>query len=153
MHIRPATLEDLEALVTGNVETARETERMELDPVTVRRGVRAVLEARAPGFYRVVEDAGDVVAQLLVTYEWSDWRDRVVWWIQSVYVVREQRRRGLYRRLYESILEDARRAGAGGVRLYVDDSNHRAHSVYEALGMKGHYRVYEAMFDGVGLSD
>ena len=84
--IRTATLRDLEALVAGNLEMALETEDLHLDVGTVRAGVRAVLEKRVPGEYFVVEQDGRVLAQLLVTYDWSDWRNRPVWWIQSVHV-------------------------------------------------------------------
>lgn len=146
--IRIATLRDLDALVSGNVRMALETERLTLDADTVRAGVRALLENQVPGTYWVVEEEGAVVAQLLVTHEWSDWRNRDMWWIQSVYVPPECRGRGLYRKFYAFVVGEAKRAGAGGVRLYVDASNERAQAVYSALGMDGgHYRVFERMFD------
>lgn len=145
--VRRASLEDLQALVDGNRAMAEETEGLELDEATVRAGVRAVLEGRQPGTYHVVEEAGRVVGQLMITYEWSDWRNRMVWWIQSVYVRPEARRRGMYRRLYDAVLAEARAAGAGGVRLYVDRRNEAAQRVYERLGMDGeHYRLFESMF-------
>ncbi|UCE02930.1 MAG: GNAT family N-acetyltransferase [Candidatus Latescibacterota bacterium] len=148
MQTRPARREDREALEQGILEMAQETEGIRLDPQTVRRGVEAILDAAQPGFYRVLEENGRVVAQLMITYEWSDWRARVVWWIQSVYVPPDQRGRGLYARLYRDVLEEARQAGAAGLRLYVDRSNHAAQSVYAALGMDGaHYQVFESMFD------
>ena len=90
--VRVATRDDLQALVNGNIALARETEEFQLDPETVRAGVNAILEGRAPGRYYVLEDGGAVVAQLLVTYEWSDWRNCPVWWIASVYVAQERRR-------------------------------------------------------------
>jgi ribosomal protein S18 acetylase RimI-like enzyme len=140
--------QDLPALVRGNAMMALETERLRLDRETLERGVAAVLEGDARGRYYVLEQGGEVVAQLMITYEWSDWRCRDVWWIQSVYVAPEQRRRGHYRTLYEHVIQEARRAGAGGVRLYVDQRNIRAQETYEALGMNGdHYRVFETMFD------
>jgi ribosomal protein S18 acetylase RimI-like enzyme len=146
--IREARHEDLDALVAGNHAMALETERLRLDPAVLRAGVTAVLEGRAPGRYYVFEADGRVLAQLMITFEWSDWRDRVVWWIQSVYVDPEHRRRGLYGQLYAAVREEARAAGAAGLRLYVDASNTRAQATYEALGMDGgHYRVFEAMFD------
>ena len=144
--IRKAMLRDLAALVSGNVRMALETENLTLDVNTVTAGVRALLENQVPGTYWVVEEEGAVVAQLLITHEWSDWRNRDVWWIQSVYVPKEFRGRGLYRKLYEFVLEEATRAGAGGLRLYVDTSNERAQAVYSTLGMDGqHYRVFERM--------
>ena len=91
--------------------------------------------------------AARVVGQLLITYEWSDWRNRQVWWIQSVHVAREARRLGVFRALYAHVRGEAQAAGAGGLRLYVDDTNTRAQAVYTSLGMNGgHYRVFEDMF-------
>ena len=90
----------------------------------------------------------------MVTREWSDWRDGWIWWIQSVYVWPDHRRKGLYRQLYARVLEDAQAEDAGGVRLYVDERNQRAQAVYSALGMNGeHYRVFEAMFAEPELAD
>src|SRR6185503_20226604 len=90
--VRAAAIEDLEALVAGNLALAEETERVRLDVDTLRQGIRALLESRAPGRYWVAELEGRLVGQLLITYEWSDWRNRMVWWIQSVYVAQHARR-------------------------------------------------------------
>jgi ribosomal protein S18 acetylase RimI-like enzyme len=145
--VRPASPADLDLLVDGNADMAAETEGLQLDRPTLRQGVAAVLEARVAGRYWVAEHEGRVVGQLLITYEWSDWRNRQVWWIQSVHVARDARRLGVFRALYASVREQARAEGAGGVRLYVDETNRRAQAVYEALGMRGgHYRVFEDMF-------
>ena len=149
--IRSAGAEDLDALVAGNMALAEETERVHLDAGTLRQGIQALLESRAPGRYWVAELDGRVVGQLLITYEWSDWRNRMVWWIQSVYVVSEARGRGVMRALYSHARHEAVAAGAGGLRLYVDTSNTRAQAVYAALGMNGdHYRVFEDMFQSGG---
>jgi ribosomal protein S18 acetylase RimI-like enzyme len=145
--VRPAAPADLDVLVAGNVDMAAETEGLQLDLQTLRRGVAAVLESRVAGCYWVAEHDGRVVGQLLITFEWSDWRDRQVWWIQSVHVARDARRLGVFRTLYRHVREQAIADGAGGVRLYVDETNRRAQQVYEALGMRGgHYRVFEDMF-------
>jgi ribosomal protein S18 acetylase RimI-like enzyme len=145
--VRPARIDDLDTIVTGNMVMALETERVQLDEATLREGVRALLESRAPGQYRVAEIDGRVVGQVLTTFEWSDWRNRMVWWIQSVHVVPEARRSGVFRALYDAVRRDARAAGAGGLRLYVDNTNVRAQQVYAALGMNGdHYSVFEDMF-------
>jgi ribosomal protein S18 acetylase RimI-like enzyme len=147
MRVREATIQDLDALVEGNAAMARETEAVRLDGATLRAGVAALLEGRAPGVYRVCELDDRVAGQILVTYEWSDWRNRDVWWIQSVYVWPEFRERGVYRALHTAVIAAARAAGAAGVRLYVDARNTRAQAVYTALGMNGdHYRVFETMF-------
>jgi GNAT superfamily N-acetyltransferase len=145
--IRPATSADVEALVAGNLAMARETESVQLDRDTVRAGIHALTERHEPGEYWVAVDGDRIIGQLLVTFEWSDWRNRMVWWIQSVYVAPHARRRGIFRALYEHAKQEARAQGAGGLRLYVDLTNGRAQAVYAALGMKGdHYRVFEDMF-------
>ena len=146
-NVRAATRADLEALVAGNLALADESEHLRLDADTLRAGILALLESRAPGRYWVAELDGRTAGQLLVTFEWSDWRNRMVWWIQSVYVVRDARGRGVLRALYDVARREAVAAGAGGLRLYVDATNARAIAVYTALGMNGdHYRVFEDMF-------
>jgi GNAT superfamily N-acetyltransferase len=145
--IRSARLDDLDAIVAGNIALAEESEQLRLNEETLRAGIGALLEGHAPGRYWVAEADGVVVGQLLITFEWSDWRNRMVWWIQSVYVAPTARRRGVFRALYEHAKREAQAQGAGGLRLYVDLTNSRAQTVYAALGMKGdHYRVFEDMF-------
>ena len=145
---RQATLEDLDALVQGNIAMAKETEGIVLEPSSIERGVRAVLSGRQTGRYYVLEEGGRITAQLMITFEWSDWRNGTVWWIQSVYVPEDARRSGSFRRLYKAVREEARAAGSPGLRLYVDERNQRAQKVYASLGMNGdHYRVFEDMFD------
>ena len=147
LNIRAAGVEHLDALVAGNMALAEESEHVRLDGDTLRQGILALLESRAPGRYWVAELDGRVAGQLLVTFEWSDWRNRMVWWIQSVYVVPDARGRGVLRALYDVVRREALAAGAGGLRLYVDTTNTRAMAVYTALGMNGdHYRVFEDMF-------
>jgi GNAT superfamily N-acetyltransferase len=145
--VRPASEADLDAIVTGNMALAEESEGVRLNPETLRHGVQALLQSRAPGRYWVAERNGQVVGQLLVTFEWSDWRNRMVWWIQSVYVAPGSRGGGVFRALYDRARREALEAGAGGLRLYVDITNTRAQAVYAAVGMTGdHYRVFEDMF-------
>ena len=147
LHVRPARLADLDTVITFNLALAEETERVRLDPATLRQGVVALLEGRAPGCYWAAERGGRVVGQLLITFEWSDWRNRMVWWIQSVYVAPEARRSGVLQGLFARVRQEAKTAGAGGLRLYVDNGNTRAQTVYAALGMQGgHYKVFEDMF-------
>ena len=147
LQIRPATTADLDFIVAGNLDMALETEQLRLDPAVVRDGVRRLLEGQAPGVYWMAEHDSAVVGQLLITFEWSDWRNRMVWWIQSVYVSPAARQQGVFRALYAHVRSEAAAAGAGGLRLYVDTTNTRAQAVYAALGMNGdHYRVFEDMF-------
>jgi GNAT superfamily N-acetyltransferase len=145
--IRPAVVADLDFVVAGNLALARETENLALDPALVRQGVAALLDGRAPGAYWIAERNDERAGQLLVTFEWSDWRNRMVWWIQSVYVMPEARCHGVFRTLYARVRQEAQAAGAGGLRLYVEVANRSAQQVYGALGMNGdHYRVFEDMF-------
>jgi len=143
--VRLARPEDRLALRDANVAMALETEALALDPERVLRGVDAVLADPTKGFYLVVDDGADAaVAQLMITFEWSDWRDGMWWWIQSVYVRPGWRRRGHYRALHDDVLARCRAAGAFGLRLYVADPNRDAMATYRTLGMEdAGYRVFE----------
>lgn len=126
---------------------AQETEGKQLDPETVRAGVEALMEQSHYGFYVVAEQAGQPAACLLITFEWSDWRNGVIWWIQSVYVAPACRRQGIFRQLYQQVQTWASQAKACGLRLYVEEENRPAQTTYAALGMKpAGYRVFEALF-------
>lgn len=144
---REATPADAPAIIEFQIAMARETEDLELDRAILSRGVQAVFADPSLGRYFVVESQGRVVASLMITYEWSDWRNGVVWWIQSVYVVPEFRRRGLYAGLYHHIRAMVEpEPSIRGIRLYVDNRNTSAQQVYTRLGMEGeHYRVFEWM--------
>ncbi len=142
--IRPARLDDLHLLVRFNAAMAVETEDLVLDPVRLSAGVESVLREPRRGFYRIAERDGVAQGSLLITYEWSDWRNAEFWWIQSVYVEPFARRTGVFSRLYEAVEREARTAGACGLRLYAERDNRSAHRCYEALGMSGgHYLVFE----------
>lgn len=146
--IRRAVVADAPRLTANNIAMALETEALRLDADTVARGVRRVFEHDVGAHYVVAEQGGAVVGQLMITREWSDWRNADVWWIQSVYVEPKARAQGVYAALYAHVRHAARAAGAGGVRLYVDTTNTQAQAVYTKLGMTGeHYRVFEAMFE------
>ena len=147
--VRLGTLADLDRLVEFNVAMAWETEGKALDPHRVRRGVAAVLEEPGSrGCYYVAELSGRPVGQLLITTEWSDWRNGHFWWVQSVYVQPEHRRRGVYRTLHHHVLTEARRRGdVCGLRLYVDRDNRRAQGVYASLDMRrARYDLWEMDF-------
>ncbi|MDI3286458.1 GNAT family N-acetyltransferase [Polyangium sp. 15x6] len=146
--IRLAHAGDVETLARQHRAMALETEGKTLDPETTIRGTRAVIEDPAKGFYLVAEREGLAVGQLLVTFEWSDWRNGTFWWIQSVYVAEGARRTGVYRALHDHVLAKARAdKGVCGVRLYVDKENHRAQATYAAMGMRAaHYDFFEIDF-------
>ncbi|HEX8851979.1 MAG TPA: GNAT family N-acetyltransferase [Pyrinomonadaceae bacterium] len=152
--VRRADERDVDALVEFNRAMARETEAKELDADILRAGVRGLLAEPRHGFYLVAERraSGDdtraeVVGSLMVTYEWSDWRDGLFWWVQSVYVSPRLRRRGVYRRLYQHVKElAAGDASVRGFRLYVERDNLVAQRTYEQLGMEEtHYKLYEEL--------
>jgi ribosomal protein S18 acetylase RimI-like enzyme len=148
MQIRPAAPEDLAVIAAYNAAMALETEHLELDLERLRAGVKAVLDDAAKGFYLVAEEAGEVAGQLLVTYEWSDWRNGVFWWVQSVYVRPESRGKGVYSTLYLDAVRRAREVGnVCGIRLYVERENSRAQAAYRKLGMiPAVYEMYETDF-------
>src|SRR5437763_1518136 len=144
--IRHATLADAPVIVEYNRRLADESEGMTLDPARLVPGVRAVLADAQKGLYFVAEEPGQgVVGQMMITFEWSDWRDGWLWWIQSVYVRPGARRRGVFRALYEHVAAAARRqADVVGLRLYVDKDNTAAQETYYRLGMKpSNYFVLE----------
>ena len=144
--IRHAEIADIPTIVRYNMGLALETENRQLDEATVTEGVTYFLEHPDFGFYIVAEIDGEAAAQTMITYEWSDWRNGVIWWIQSVYVAPDYRRRGLYRKLYEFVRIAAQQDGSvRELRLYVDQHNKTAQRTYQALGMqRSHYLLYEA---------
>jgi GNAT superfamily N-acetyltransferase len=148
--IRGARADDLAAIVAFNAALASESEGKQLDPEVLAPGVRAALADPDRLRYWVAEAVGNgqVISQAAVSREWSDWRNGWIWWLQSVYVHPESRTRGVFRSLYAHIRDTARNAGdVVGLRLYVDDANHRARRTYEALGMTpGGYHVYEDLW-------
>ena len=144
--IRKATTEDAYTIIDFQQKMAWETEQFALKPEIVTKGVKAVFDVPSRGQYWVAEERGQIVASLLITYEWSDWRNSDVWWFQSVYVLPEFRRTGIFRSMYHYIKDEADKEGIGGLRLYVETNNSKAQQAYEALGMTSlHYRMYEWM--------
>ena len=144
---RLAVAGDAATLAGFNRAMALETESKTLPLATLLPGVQAVLGDPRHGFYVVADAEGEIAGSLLVTYEWSDWRNGRIWWIQSVYVRPDFRRCGIYRNLHEFVRERARAAGdVVGIRLYVERENTTAQRTYAALGMaETPYRIYEEM--------
>ena len=149
VYVRTAGPEDAEVLAWFNRAMALETEGRELDGALVRSGVEAVFAGGDKGFYVVAERSDRIVGGLLVTYEWSDWRNALFWWIQSVYVRPDSRRLGVYRAMHGYVASKAAERGdVCGVRLYVDKDNHLAQQVYAGLGMRQtRYEMFEVEFE------
>ncbi|MGV8136278.1 MAG: GNAT family N-acetyltransferase [Mangrovibacterium sp.] len=145
MIVRKALPEEAQPIISFQIAMALETENIHLDPETVTHGVKAVFKDTAKGNYFIAEENGQVIASLLTTFEWSDWRNGTVLWIQSVYVVPEFRRKGTYKALYGHIRTMVENdLGLKGIRLYADKGNRAAQQVYEKLGMTAdHYQLYE----------
>ena len=145
MNIRTATPGDAEVIAGFNRIMAQETERLALDPERLAAGVRAVLADPTKGIYYVAESGGFVVGQVMITYEWSDWRNGNIWWLQSVYVRPEFRGQGIFRALFKHVVVLAKQdRGVPALRLYMHSENGRARQCYENLGMsQTHYQVFE----------
>lgn len=143
--IRRGTPQDAEIVAGFNSTMALETEGRPLPPQRVLAGVRRALEDETKGIYFIAERAAQPVGQMLVTREWSDWRDGWFWWIQSVYVASHARRGGVYRALHQHVDRLARELpDVRGLRLYVDAENTAAQRVYEQLGMtRTNYQLFE----------
>lgn len=146
--IRVATESDATTIAQFNILMAKETENRDLDATVVHRGVQQVFQ-NAPhyGFYLVTQEksSGRVVGSLMITYEWSDWNCKQYWYIQSLYVCPEFRRRGIFKRMYHHLKQMAQKPehNCASIRLYVDRDNQKAQTTYELLGMTSHYLLYE----------
>lgn len=144
--VRPAVAADAEMIIDFQIRMAWETEQKVLPRDSVQPGVQGVFADRSRGEYFVAEagSAGPVVASLLVTTEWSDWRNTDIWYIQSVYVTETHRGQGCFRQMYADVIAQAKRLGVRVVRLYVETDNSAAQQVYERLGMQRlPYHMYQ----------
>lgn len=145
--IREATAKDIPAIIDFQKEMAWETEKITLDTDTLTKGVENLFADINRGKYYVADENGVVVGSLMTTYEWSEWRNGNVLWIQSVYIIESHRGKGIYKQLYKYIQAIVNSSPElRGIRLYVDKTNKAAKQVYEKLGMNGeHYQVFEWM--------
>ena len=146
--VRKAELKDADRITCLNIWLARETEYKELDKTVVSKGVKALLKDSSKGFYIVAEKASKpfmIVGQLLITFEWSEWRNKYFWWVQSVYVDKEYRNQKIFSTLFKYVIKlAASEKDVYGLRLYVEKNNECAKLIYESLGMKqAPYVVYE----------
>ena len=147
--VREAIISDSDKISQFNINMAWETEEKKLDKEIISAGVISLFQKPEYGFYMVAEAGSEVAASLMITKEWSDWRNGLFWWIQSVYVKPEFRRQGIYRAMYEAVLKLAmNHPEVCGCRLYVEKENVKAQKTYESLGMtETHYKMYEEVFD------
>lgn len=147
INIRKAQIKDIERIVEFQKEMAFETENLNLDSNILLKGVTSVFEDDAKASYYIAENETEPTGMLMITKEWSDWRNGWVWWIQSVYIKPGFRKMGIYKLLYDHIKKIVIKSdNIMGLRLYVDKRNIRAQSVYNSLGMTGdHYTTYEWM--------
>jgi ribosomal protein S18 acetylase RimI-like enzyme len=152
LNIRRAKPEDAATIASFSAAMALETEGRRLDLERLQKGTIALLESIDRGFFMVaeLEQAGDrqLLGQLMITYEWSDWRNGVFWWIQSVYVDPVWRRQSIFRRMHETVMTTARASpNVCGVRLYVEESNNVAQAVYRKVGLTpSSYAIFETDF-------
>ncbi len=146
--IRQATQDDRDVLVHFQIAMAQESEDKGLDATVLGHGIQHLFDHPDEGFYLVAEIAGSTAGALMVTYEWSDWRNGRFWWIQSVYVDAKFRRRGIYSALHQWVRRAAMAdTDACGIRLYVERENHSAQATYHALDMtETNYRLFEEEF-------
>lgn len=145
--IRTANRDDAAQILEYQLMLAHETETVALDKLVVSKGIKAVFDDPGKGTYYVAQQKEQVIGCCLITFEWSEWRNGTVWWLQSVYVDIRHRRNGVFKKMYEHLTKTiAQNPAILGLRLYVDKSNLRAQKVYGTLGMNGeHYTVYERM--------
>lgn len=148
MDIRQATIDDVDQIVEFNQLLAKETEHRTLNEAILRSGVETILGDETKGMYFLAQENRTIVGQLMITYEWSDWRNGNFWWIQSVYVRKEFRELGVFRMLYQHVEAMAKdRGDVCGLRLYVEHENDRAQKVYEKMGMvRSVYEMFEKEF-------
>ena len=146
--IRKAVPSDAPTIIDFQKKMAWETESLKLEDETLFKGVNSVFADPSKGQYYVADADGEIVASLLITYEWSDWRNTNMWWIQSVYVISGFRRKGVFRSMYSYIKNVVKHEAIAGLRLYVETNNIRAQKTYKALGMNNeHYMFFEWLKD------
>ena len=149
MKVSKAQKSDIPEIINFNINMAMETENKKLDKQTVTRGVHKVFSSPSLGYYIIVKDSSGILGCLMITYEWSDWRNGLFWWIQSVYVKKDYRRKGVFRKMYNFIhvkaISDKK---CTGIRLYVENNNSIAQKVYTNLGMvETYYKLFEEDFN------
>ena len=143
--VQKALPKHIDVLIDFQQRLAYESEEVTLDAATLRKGMEAMFADPGKGLYYIASDGEDVVGCHMITYEWSDWRNGMAWWLQSVYVRESHRKKGVFKIMYDNVISMIKKdPNLIALRLYVDKSNERAMKVYAAMGMDGsHYTVYE----------
>ena len=146
--IREGSISDTPTIAKFQTQMALETESKILKESTIRQGVESVLKCPNKGFYIIAETDSQIIGSLLVTFEWSDWRNGWFFWIQSVFVDAKYRRQGVYRVMHSEVIRRTKESGnCCGIRLYVEKDNRNAQKVYKTLGMhETDYYLYEEEF-------
>ena len=149
MKVSKAQKSDIPEIIQFNINMAMETENKKLDEQTVTKGVNEVFNSPSLGYYIITKDSSGILGCLMITYEWSDWRNGLFWWIQSVYVKKTYRRKGVFKKMYKFIHERAiNDKKCTGIRLYVENNNSIAQKVYNNLGMEEtYYKLFEVDFN------
>ena len=144
VNVRRATIRDAETLAQNNLSLAQESEHTTIAYDTALAGVRSLLRDSTKGFLLVAEEHGNIIGQMMITFEWSDWRNTSIWWLQSVYVHPEYRKKGVFTKMIEQITQEAQSQDVKKLRLYVHTDNTAAIDVYERSGMRQQpYIIYE----------
>jgi len=143
MLIRKANANDAESIANHNILLAKESEGLKISKDEALNGVKGILNDSKKGFYIVAEKDNKIIGELMITYEWSDWRGKNIWWIQSAFVKEKHRKKGVFKKLVEYIKKLAKDSKIDMIRLYVHNRNKNATKVYEKLGMVSNYTVYE----------
>jgi ribosomal protein S18 acetylase RimI-like enzyme len=145
MNILIAKIKDAETISEHNIEMAKETEDIYLSYTVALNGVKNLINDKNKGFYLLAKKKGEIIGQLMITYEWSDWRNKMIWWIQSVYIKPIYRKQGVFDALYNHVKKLANNHGVNMLRLYVHSHNQLAISIYNSIGMKKtSYQLFEA---------
>lgn len=136
--------DDIKSIVRFQADMAMESEGTTLDNDKLTKGVTAATNDESKGIYLVARAGGKPIGSLMLTREWSDWNNQWYWWIQSVYVMPEYRKKGVYKAMYATLKQMARENGVAQIRLYADKTNLSAQQVYRHLGMEeSHYLMFE----------
>ena len=143
MIIRKANINDAKTIANHNIKLSKESENLHITVEESLKGVYGILNDPVKGFYLVLEKGENILGELMITYEWSDWRGKNMWWIQSAYVKKDWRKKGIFKKLVKEIQNLAKKEHVDIIRLYVHNHNKNAMKVYEKLGMKKNYTVYE----------